>query len=140
MRVISLIISAQEKYTNMNNVIRLDGQQIIARKMRFGYCPEIEEQRRFLAQLIDMLIKMEDQVLEENGGDMQTVKFACPRSKLDTALGIFVQSLQDLEDVKTILKEPSFNRHMEQLNCFNWKFYHEHIYPFIYWKRLKLDD
>jgi len=123
-----------------SNLFRLDGQQIIAGKKSFGYCPEIEEQRRFLAQLIDMLIKMENEVLGENGRDIQAVKFANKRSKIDTVLGVFVQVLQEFEDVKLLLKEPSFNRHMEQLNCFDWKFYHENIYPYIFWKKLKLDD
>ena len=121
-------------------VVRLDGQQIIAGKRNFGYVPEIEEQRRFLAQVIDLLISKERAVLAKNGGDIQAIKFPEEDSSIDTGVGILVNMLMELEDVDFILKDPSFTKHMEQLNCFNWKFYHEEIYPHIYWKRRDFDN
>ena len=121
-------------------IVRLDGQQIIAGKRNFGYVPEIEEQRRFLAQVIDLLISKERAVLAKNGGDIQALKFPKEDSSIDTGLGILMNMLQELEDVDFILKDPSFTKHMEQLHSFDWKFYHEHIYPFIYWKRRDFDN
>ena len=121
-------------------VVRLDGQQIIARKRNFGYVPEIEEQRRFLAQIVDLLIKKEQAVLAKNGGDLQAIRFPEEDSQIDAGLGILTDMLMELEDVDFILKDPSFIKHMEQLNSFNWKFYHEEVYPYIYWKKRNFDD
>ena len=121
-------------------VVRLDGQQIIARKRNFGYVPEIEEQRRFLAQIVDLLIKKEQAVLAKNGGDLQAIRFPEEDSQIDAGLGILTDMLMELEDVDFILKDPSFTKHMEQLNSFNWKHYHETIYPYIYYKKRNFDD
>ena len=125
---------------NKDNITLLDGQQIIARKHKFDYIPEIEEQRRFLSRFIDLLLEKEQEILAENGGDMQAIKFPMEDSSLDIHLGIFMDILRQLEDVDFILKEPSFSKHMEQLNCFNWKFYHEEIYPYIFWKKRNFDN
>jgi len=125
---------------NKNNITCLDGQQITAKKHEFGYMPEIEEQRRFLSRFIDLLLKKEQEILAENGGDMQAIQFPAEDSTLDAHVGIFVTALSELEDIDFILKEPSFNKHMEQLNCFNWRFYHEQIYPYIFWKKRNFDN
>ena len=121
-------------------VVRLDGQQIKARKMRFGYNPELEEARSFLARMVDYLKEKERIALAENDGDMQAVKFPPRGSDLDTALGIFSEVLRELDGVEFLLKEPSFNEHLKSLDSFNWKFFHEHTFPYIFHKKLKFDD
>jgi hypothetical protein len=110
-------------------VFGLDGQHIKAQKYGFDYNDELENQRRFIALFVDFLAYKESILIKQNEGDLEAAKFPPAFSDLDTALGVFVISLYEIGSITVLIKEPSFNQHLNSLNCFNLDFYLRTKYP-----------
>jgi hypothetical protein len=119
------IVSATSEPAHFINpgVLRLDGQQIKAQKYEFPYEEPIENQRRFIALFVDYLLIKEKETLEKNGNDIEQIRFPEELSDIDICVGFFIKSLSKIEDIEVLVKDNSFNEHLNSLNCFNWDFY-----------------
>ena len=108
---------------SVSDVCQLDGQQLKARKRCFGYDDELESQRRFIALFVDFLLNKETMVLAKKKGTIESIKFPPQFSNIDTAVGVFVKIISEMSSIKILMRETSFNEHLQSLTCFNWQFY-----------------
>ena len=107
----------------VSSICQLDGQQIKARKRSFGYNDELESQRRFISLYVDFLLNKEDIFLAKKGSGCESIKFPPKFSNIDIAVSVFVRILSEMDCIKLLMREPSFNEHLLSLKCFNWQFY-----------------
>lgn len=110
------------------SVLRLDGQQILAQEYDFCYDEGIENERRFIALFVDFLLLIEKQLLKKNGHNLEQIKFPHKNSDLDKSLGMFVLSLSKIANIEKLMRDCSFNLHLNSLSCFDWNLYCHHLH------------
>jgi len=103
------------------SITHLDGQQILAKKRDFGYSKEVEDERRFIICMADIVKAKEAEILRRNGGDKMQLFVKDHDHELWEYMVTFKESSWDSPHIDILKREPSFNQYLELIVCIDWK-------------------